>query len=429
MGLASGTITIRSSETSDDTNMLPMESIDLVPLFYRHVEQYSTEFEGNLTANDREILHAQLVADSQNDFFAPDADDHLYGLPQEYTPFGTFVLGDVFHIGDQSVIFEIHGHPELLIKYQTNCEEIDSYPYSLHPLILDYWYMRESFMLGLSPEPLFLSPPSLFERLYGVENDRKYIFKMDATDALGCTINAGVVRYMIMRRSPGVSLHLFRYRYPNLILPMDIAANITSGVIRGLQRLHTEARIVHGDIHNGNILVERNPENEQYKILFIDFGRAFRDNESFTNDRVNEIGQWDHFLCSPWQMDGRAWGRRDDIYKAVQSFAIVTNPTEYCAREEYAMQLRGVEGSIGMKLNRFMFRMASAVKNKKVQLTSSYDPLWAATRSNPAKRNDLTMKLAYIQDLVTNSLADINSPISYGELIAGFEEIVHILTL
>jgi len=181
MGLAwaSDTSPVASSETSVNTDdaEIRVESIELLPLYHRFVETYSPEFIANLTESDREILHAQLEADSENDIYAPAEDDILNGPRQEYTPFGDLILGEVFHIGDQSVLFEIIGRPDLLIKYQTNCEELDPYLALLHPLIPDYWYMRESFMLGLSPEPLFLSPPSLFKTLYGAVDDRKYILK------------------------------------------------------------------------------------------------------------------------------------------------------------------------------------------------------------------------------------------------------------
>ena len=309
------------------------ESLPL-PTFHRYIEIYDTDFFANLTESDREILLAQLEADSENDIYAPTVDDIQKVHPHELTPFGDFILDEnYFHVGDQSVLFDIVGRPDLLIKYQTNCEEVDSFDSLLHPLIPDYWYMRESFMLGLSPEPLFLSPPALFENLYGFANDRKYIFKMGNVNAVDCAMNKGVVRYMIMRKLRGMSLHQYRQRFPHSIIPMDIAAQITRTVIHGLERLHNEARIVHGDIHSGNILLEQSSIVGQLRLQFVDFGRAFRDKRNLTNDRVTGIGQWNHWLCSPWQLDGRVWGRRDDVYKAIHIFAMLINPLEYAARE------------------------------------------------------------------------------------------------
>jgi len=92
---------------------------------------------------------------------------------------------------------------------------------------------------------------------------------MNVIEAAECALNNGVIRCMIMRKSRGISLHRFRQRFSNWVVPMDIAAEITKSVIHGLERLHHEVRLVHGDIHSGNILLEESAMTGQLRILFM----------------------------------------------------------------------------------------------------------------------------------------------------------------
>ena len=412
-----------SSFSSDsDEEGLQMESISLVPLFHRYIETYNDECIGNLTDAEQAIIEAQIAFDTINDIYAPIRDDGE-DAPYEYTPLGTLEIGQLIHSGDESAIFSIVQRPDLLIKYQANCDEIVPGTHYLHPLILDFWYMRESFFHGLSPEPIFLSPPVLFRDMYELVGYRKLVFDMNVFAAADCALDGGVVRYLIMQRAPGMSLYQFRKTFRNNIVPMGIAAAITEKVVEGLSRLHQEAQIVHGDIHTGNIMVLKR-EDGQYEIQFIDFGRAFRDDRQLTTDRVFPVGYWNHFLCSPWQIDGRAWSRRDDVYKAIHGFANLINPFQYKAREEALMAERGLQGSIELKLTRFMFQMPPVVTANNTRLTfipSSYDPIEAETRSDLERREYLMSELMSLQECVTTALENINEDIRYTEIVTSLQ--------
>ena len=408
-----------ASSLSHSGDGMDADTLPLYPLYHRYVENYTAEILAKLTESHRKILLAQIYLDARNDVYAP-AEDDFDGPPQEYTPWGTIVLGNVIHKGGQSAVFEIRDHPDLLIKYQANCEDLDPAKHLIHPLIRDYWYMLESFALRLSPEPLFLSPPSLFSRLFGVQPDRKYLFELSVSTVRSCIRQGGVIRYMIMRKSQGKSLHHFRHYYQNSTIPLNVAAAITTAVIAGLEKLHEEAHIVHGDIHAGNIMVEWVGELRRYRISFIDFGRAFRDNRNFTNDRVNPIGYWNHYLCSPWQIDGREWARRDDVYKAILTFAIITNPIEYIRREEIEMRLRGTGGAIAMKRNRFMFQMAPPARTHRSAYISTFDPLEIESTFLTRTRDRLMNHLHMIQQMATVFLDDINDDIPYNQLFLSF---------
>ena len=374
------------------------------PVIQRYIESYSPEFLGNLTVSDREILDAQIAADAVNDMYAPEDEDPSSNEPvDELTPFGVLTLGKRIHAGAQSVLYETIERPDLIIKYQTNCDELDEYV--LHPLLLDYWYMLESFRVRLSPEPLFLSPPSLFTR--NPRRPRKYRFRMDADEAEFCEEQNGVVRYMIMRKSEGVTLSHFRNRFGDMIVPVAIAAEITIAIVRSLQKLHERTQIVHGDIHPGNILLENTIVPGMIRIQFIDFGRAFRDSRTLSNERVFPIGHWNHFLCSPWQIDGRAWARRDDVYRAIHGFATIINPVEYWTREDAILRFITPHQIIDRKMNRFMFLMTQP---------RTFDVIINSSFGNTTRRALLTTELVTLQKNVTEGFTDINAPIAYGAI-------------
>jgi len=398
-----------------------LEEFEFVPV-HRYIEPVSV----NLTDWETQMLTVQQLEDEENDIHTPRID--LVEAPfDEYTPLGMLQLGDIIHAGHESVIFETLNRPELLVKYQANCDGIEDGRKSIHPLVYDYWLMREAFMLGLAPEPIFLSPAVRLLDVFGMKTNRKFRFNMNAADFVQCLEDEGAVRYMVMRRSEGENLYAYRYHFLRQVLPMGHAAQITLRVIQAIERLHEDAGIVHGDIHAGNILIVEDETTGSLSVLLIDFGRARRVDRNLTNDRVNPIGKWFHPLCSPWQIDGRAWGRRDDVYKAVHSFATVINPMEYATRENALLQMSGPQSAIRYKRNACMFVMAPAVIVDGELYASKFHPVLAATRRQPDRKVNVTNALYSIQANVTADLDDINADIAYGEIAQHFRNIIDLV--
>ena len=400
---------------SNDTSDL-YSPID--PFSYRFIENTSPELLSELSDWELEMLSAQNAMDAQNDRYTPFEDIEDEDLI-ELTPMGFLKLSQVVHAGYESVIYAVQDHDDLLIKYQVMCSDLGK-P-MLHPLITDYWFMLEAFELDLAPQPLFLSPPTLLLDIIGRNGNRKFPFTMPTEDLSVCLAEDAQVRFMVMRKNSGETLAQFRRRFEDGIIPMQLGAQIMISLIQSLQKLHEIGQIVHGDIHLGNVLLEPVGESQtDYRIVLIDFGRAARDDRNLTNDRINTLGQWSHQLCSPWQMDGRAWARRDDIYKAVHMFAAMINPYEYYVREKNYFRRAGLEKAIRAKRGAFIFLLPPKAKIGEKRYDSDFDSLVSAIGPNPKLIKHLVDELNRLRYNVIERLDDINADIKYREIIENF---------
>ena len=409
----------RVASTSNDVRInIQLRYIEPRPL---HLEDWETE-----------MISEQEREDAENDHHTPSVDDKdSQPVPIENTPIGRLELGEVIHRGHASAIFASANRPDMLIKYQANCDEISTGNLVIHPLIYDYWMMREASTINIAPEPIFLSPAALLVDIYGSDVNRKLLFEMRTSQWLNCLARDGTVRYMILRRvENGVSLHNFRSHWFRSIMPMTFAAHVIIRVLHALEKMHKMLKIIHGDIHSGNIMIRRNNSTDvnDFSVVLIDFGRARIDPGNLTNDRIHPIGKWFHNLCSPWQIDGRHCGRRDDIYKTVHMYGCLINPFEYCAREELFLQAHGPESAVDIKKGAFLFVMPPPAACGREMFVSSFNPILHATRRIPGQYNLLVDQLCAILKNVTVVLDDINAPIPYGALVESFRAIQDILS-
>ena len=165
----------------------------------RLVEQFSDPFMAKLDNETATRLSNQFDSDISNDDFTPTVHDYF----SENTPIGYISLGQMIHEGKFSTLFSIKDFPNLVIKYQVQCEGLNE---DIHPLLRDAWYTNKTSEFGLSPKIHFVSPASeLCDRKYG-----KCAFIMDLDQWEECYKDRGPLRYMIMDRAPGSSLHRYR---------------------------------------------------------------------------------------------------------------------------------------------------------------------------------------------------------------------------
>ena len=214
------------------------------------------------------------------------------------------------------------------IKYQADCDQASAVHYdvatAVHPLFLDYSFGKAAAVHRLSAEPLFISPSSPMSSFKGVDpyfsgpnsspSDVLNKLQFDIFDdripsevTANCQLK-GAVRYMVMERV-GKCLNAHKLAASPVSPPEAIRIGIE--VIGMLQRLHNDAGIIHGDLHSGNVC--RRLE-EPHSLVFIDFGFA----SSVTQERDGAGARFEaHPALSPWELEGHATARRDDVFKAV----------------------------------------------------------------------------------------------------------------
>ncbi len=139
------------------------------------------------------------------------------------------------------------------------------------------------------------------------------------------------VRYIITEKV-GLNLHQIGLRNGNQ--PVHIVAALGIQMIRLVKQLHA-MNIVHGDIHPGNVAVSlRKPRN----LILIDFGSAMFPlaslrEQDFMDDSNGEEMDPDWVSCHPflsvWESEGQPASFRDDVYRVVQSMAVLMHGIGY----------------------------------------------------------------------------------------------------
>ena len=294
----------------------------------RVVEAFNAEFIIGLDKDARNRYSAQVELDRLNEKFTPNVNSVI----MENTPLGYLMLGELVHTGLLSLIYEIEGHPNLLIKYGAYCTGIDN---QLPPLLRDAWYGEKAHALGIGPKILFVSPPSLlYEERIG-----KCGFTLPDNDYGLCRQRYGSLRYMIMERIDAMTLRDYRGeigKRTDGALPFVNSMIIGYFVISLVEKLHTEARILHNNIQLANIIIRfTNVSTGEFDFKLIDFGSAEKiPDGQFPETQTYSRGDCEHETSTQWQIDGYEWTQRDDVLKAIQAIAQLMHPFHYLAMEE-----------------------------------------------------------------------------------------------
>ena len=343
-------------------------------------------------------LLAQIELDENNDAYTPimtnDSGSTETSDMTEITPLGIIKLGKLVHVGYDTIVYEIEGYPDILIKYQLQCTDLG---FDIHPLLRDFWYMTEAHAWDIAPRPIFVSPPGV---VCETTTGKCHGMSIRSLDLIKCRSEGGVARYMIMERAKGVTLHQLRaskYGSPRGVMNIPNALTITYNVINTLARLHETAGIVHGDIHTGNIVIDVVGN----KLQLIDFGRAFRRTRQ-PEEPIYSRGAHHEFMNSLWQIEGYDWAARDDIIKKIQMLAHLMHP--YCYQSmEHDIEMEGVDALCKWKREGDWFG------------SHSYDPLGSLSASAEMKQD--------IRDSLENMLTigrslGINQRIPYEALMS-----------
>ena len=378
----------------------------------RAVESYNRSLIAEKIGQDAALkIEYQERFDAQYDLFTPYTSSPQRAI--EYSPLGELEIGKLIYQGLESTIYTIIGFPDLLIKYQANCDEIrDSAEINepvLHPILTDYWYASEATRVGLAPDVVFVSPPAFLCR----EPVGRCAFLTTPEKYMRCFENWGTVRYMIMRKLGGQDLFKYRSQFQQGIIPVKDALRVGAAILEMLKRLHLTAKIAHGDIHSRNIIALHEASEGNNGLVLVDFGRAFRLMQNQTNAKRYPRGRYRHFLYTHWQYEGFQVGARDDVMKAVQVVAQLMNPLSYMDYENFLTMTNPI-ASQSFKTSGFIF-----VRPPFQNHTNPYDPV--ALLAIPEESKDyLKNQLGWILQHVRN-LTDVNQLPNYDELITVFE--------
>ena len=288
----------------------------------RLIEEYNTTIVGE--------YYGDWLADSLQNLQKMDMNTSMM-LPyvgtdrSEMTIYGYLVFNELIARTFQSNIFSIQGNSRKIIKYQSNCGELGfsadlSVKPNVHPSVVEFAFTRKAASYGLSPNALLLSPPvrlcdsSWGKCNFGMSGEEFYRCKSDQNASL---------RYMIMDRVEGETLFQYTYRFANNTVPFARAMEIGIQLIELIERLHTDAEIGHGDIHESNVMIESDTGN----LKLIDFARSYS-----TVDRpCKKIRPtlWSrHPLYSYRELLGFIPAKIDDVLRAVETVARLMNPDD-----------------------------------------------------------------------------------------------------
>ena len=384
------------------------------------------------------LKRAQALIDREN----------LFYRPQLWMPFeiagpeiGRIEIGPFIARSHYSAVFRVANARALAIKYQGDCEKYDR---EVHPLLIDFWFGRIAADAGVAARPLFISPGALMRDFCigagPIINARPVCGQnpiLRAQDADRASTSAtipidklqfyqltesgdhelaetcrrdGMARYMVMERVENcLGAHL-----SDPVTPQE-AVQIGIEMIGLLQRLHS-AGIVHGDIHVGNVCRRM---DMPHSLVLIDFGAAF-----FTSREVDDLIRfplsWVHTSFTPWQLNGHANARRDDIYRALYLVATVMLGPALRGEVTRLMQL-----SDGEKPEMGEERLLEWKKSGPLFKTETGDPIAKLRGMTDGHVDLIHTELNDIHKEVMK-LDEVASPIPYVELIDRFE---HILTL
>ena len=369
----------------------------------------------------REVFVNQTLMDQVYNVYTPQVHNEAM-LFSESTPFGDVTLDKLIYNGPMSALYTLEDYPNVIIKYVAHCDT----GRAPHPLIQEYHYMTEASTHGLAPNAIFLSPPSLICE----ERIGKCAFTMPDKSLEFCRDNQKrTLRYFIMQKHHGLSLHEFRFR---MLQSKDGQVGVRNAAVMGyfiidlLEKIHMDAKIVHGDVHLPNIMVTQEKGSPYPKLQLIDFGRAFRRPETNLKEgpiighRTAFTGLI-HPLYTNWQMRGHQWSARDDILKTAQIVAQLMQPFAYTDFETNMTSNPAAMLEWKEKGNWFISPLAdpvASVPNLTVgmkrtiaeHLISFLNTARSLGINDPIPYDSLKASLLRVENIITNSRTTISAP-------------------
>lgn len=266
--------------------------------------------------------------------------------------------------------------PTTIIKYQSDCGSLRK----LHPAFLNHHFQGLAAAAGLAPRVGFLSPGMIV--LPG--SSAKFPFDATPAQLLNCHNAGGSIRLLEMDKA---GRSLWNYGRKKTVL---VAARLGIRMITLVKRLHEDAGIVHGDIHNGNFLFST--DNEDDPLMLIDFERSGYADQLVDSRVIYNLKV--HYMHSPWEALGYRRSRRDDVYRTVYSIAQIMQDSAWLNFEQHQVATDAA-ASIVRKRTEFIFASPSfdpieRMRATKVIKTRVRELLWDVLHAarSPKTPND-----------------------------------------
>ncbi len=267
-----------------------------------------------------------LWEDPHHDLFPLDVlgayDPMMAVFPQR--ALGIVKLGSILGVSRSSVVYGIADFGEQwTVKYTAYCPD----DFSGSPDGFTDPIDRETYFLRLVNEQ---APAIAFRHLFSsgsVTQPDEFGKLRDVY--VHCFGEAAKVRYMITER---MTISLYQVLGIQEKIRLRAAALYTLNTVRLLKQLHG-LNIVHGDIHLANILLDFAPLHQ----VLIDFERStfgpkYADEISVKDNPPSAQSLRCHPFLSVWEVRRERVSFRDDIFRAIQMFAIMVHGEEYCDR-------------------------------------------------------------------------------------------------
>ena len=324
----------------------------------------NAEYLASLHRRLRRFAVAQMTQDAAHGDSTPMLHHDIEFVPLNGSLPSRVKLGALMYTGMESTLFELKDHKDLVIRYASNCRGGTF----LHPMSIEYFFLKYLEADEVVPRALFLSPPVRLE----AEITPKTNTKMSYGDRVRCVASpTASVRYLVMQRVRGnmawvASTTYWSYQTSQAI---RMAARMGYWTIISLWILHDRG-VIHGSIHNGNV-VRLDRKTEPF-VGFVDFGAAFfADSVVGRPERIREPLAVHHCHHSPYQIMGSRTSYRDDVFGAILMVAFMINGADYTS---YCLSLQDNPAEM-LRFKRDEFLFSFPRKDPFAHLEKKHKPL------------------------------------------------------
>lgn len=232
-----------------------------------------------------------------------------------------------------------------VVKYEMSCSEANG----IHPLLRDFWFLKDLEDSGIVPKVFFVSPAVAIPLSHVT---RKTHFALSRTRRLRCAERPdAAVRYLVMEYVGSVVTDVVRRNARSSTNPPLVSVlDLLRAVLGGLRIIHSRG-MIHGDIHAGNIAIMNDGT-----VGFIDFGRGlFSDELPAETVRKRPRLSKLHCTMSPYALDGYSTSSRDDVFNAIWVAALVLHGPSLFAHCESLVSANDGESLSRLKNESLLF--------------------------------------------------------------------------